>query len=315
MPSRLKPRPLNQSDRQLALVSILYLSAFILSSLLKSSCVSNFETIAALVTKTVNLHVIKSIDFDALVALPPPQNTKDSDVIPKEYRHDPILTQLTLDTGPAVLKGSFKQCMFAQINPGLPGGSSFVVAKQALGPLSTRSSVDKPLQGVTQLEYLADEVACLVWANALQNAVNVLVEHMYQYKEAPPFEVPRFKFVAGAIAIESELQKGGNRKMSAWLIEERIDASEQGPWRKFINNDSPIPLPFTDQANRNRAEFLAFSQHAQYMFTGKLAFVSDYQGMLIRSESVLGLCFYANLSCPALGGDTLLSDPQVITNP
>ncbi|KAJ7846390.1 hypothetical protein B0H14DRAFT_2293822, partial [Mycena olivaceomarginata] len=76
----------------------------------------------------------------------------------------------------------------------------------------------------------------------------------------------------------------------AWTIEE----SQEGRFRKYINNQAPVPNTFLfDCEDANRALFLAFTQHWQYKRThGLLAFVSDYQG-----------------------GNTLLTDPQVISHP
>ena len=62
-----------------------------------------------------------------------------------------------------------------------------------------------------------------------------------------------------------------------YLLEEYIGPAE-GPFRKYINNGTPAILHFEDPEDRNRAKFLAFSQHYQYIKTHKTLFVSDYQG-------------------------------------
>ncbi|KAJ7911744.1 hypothetical protein B0H13DRAFT_2328010 [Mycena leptocephala] len=75
-------------------------------------------------------------------------------------------------------------------------------------------------------------------------------------------------------------------------VEECIDESWKGEFRKYINNNAPTPSSFLfDCENQNRAQFLAFSQHWQFRRTHGLAFVSDYQG-----------------------GDTLLTDPQIMSD-
>ena len=81
-----------------------------------------------------------------------------------------------------------------------------------------------------------------------------------------------------ALAVEADINSAQQRKVNSWLIEERIDPEEEGRWRKFINNDSPVPLHMQTESDVERGEFLAFSQHYQYLWSGKLAFVSDYQG-------------------------------------
>ncbi|GLB40066.1 putative alpha-kinase family protein [Lyophyllum shimeji] len=77
-------------------------------------------------------------------------------------------------------------------------------------------------------------------------------------------------------------------KKTAFLLEEVIDTSTEGPFRKYLNNTSPVPLAMETKADEERAKFLAFTQHVQYWKTKKQAFVSDYQG-----------------------GRSLLTDPQI----
>lgn len=70
----------------------------------------------------------------------------------------------------------------------------------------------------------------------------------------------------------------GRRWKNVFLIEEVIREDEQGPFRKYLNNVSPVPLPMSCDEDVERAMFLSFSQHVQYWKTKKQAFVSDYQG-------------------------------------
>ncbi|KAN0130304.1 hypothetical protein V8E53_011927, partial [Lactarius tabidus] len=69
----------------------------------------------------------------------------------------------------------------------------------------------------------------------------------------------------------------GLQKKEAFLVEELIQSTD-GPWRKYINNDSSHPHYFGGHENRQRAEFLAFCQHVQYWRTGCQAFTSNFQG-------------------------------------
>ena len=64
-----------------------------------------------------------------------------------------------------------------------------------------------------------------------------------------------------------------------YLVEELI-RTEDGPWRKYINNNSSFPHHFHDKENQRRADFLAFCQHVQYWRTGCQAFTLDFQGEL-----------------------------------
>ncbi|KAJ7367618.1 hypothetical protein DFH08DRAFT_640687, partial [Mycena albidolilacea] len=58
-----------------------------------------------------------------------------------------------------------------------------------------------------------------------------------------------------------------------------IEESREGRFRKYINNQAPVPNTFLfDREDANCALFLAFTQHWQYKHPPGLAFVSDYQG-------------------------------------
>ncbi|KAJ8693377.1 hypothetical protein PTI98_008376 [Pleurotus ostreatus] len=90
-------------------------------------------------------------------------------------------------------------------------------------------------------------------------------------------------FVDAALANSNEVD--GVKK--SYLIEEVID----GKFIKYINNDSPELLPMENLDQERRAKFFAFAQHVQY-FKTESVFISDLQD-----------------------GDTLLTDPQITTNP
>jgi hypothetical protein len=82
------------------------------------------------------------------------------------------------------------------------------------------------------------------------------------------------RFVRVAFATE-----GKSSERSVFLVEEQIEESREGQFRKYINNRAPIPTTFvSDSENGTRASFLAFTQHWQFKRTHGLAFVSDYQG-------------------------------------
>ncbi|KAF8268498.1 hypothetical protein EI94DRAFT_1518284, partial [Lactarius quietus] len=126
------------------------------------------------------------------------------------------------------------------------------------------------------------------WANSLlRDVYNFISEHQRSANTACPVEIPPFRFVTTGLAMTTF--PSDNKEV--FLVEELIQ-EEDGPWRKYINNNSSHPCYFSDIENRQRAEFLAFCQHVQYWRTGCLAFTSDFQG-----------------------GSTILSDPQIITHP
>lgn len=111
------------------------------------------------------------------------------------------------------------------------------------------------------------------------------------------------------------LQAKPSRDTRAFLLEEEIEEATEGKFRKYFNNTSPVPFQFSENttANRLRADFLAFTQHLQFWKTGKLVFVADYQGMPHSTNTLHS--FSVTLFFVLLGGNTLLTDPQIITHP
>jgi hypothetical protein len=134
-------------------------------------------------------------------------------------------------------------------------------------------TLDIPFEGRKQFQNLTMEIACTVWAQALLDLVYTFVSQEGQ----PPFNIPKFRFVESALAMESSLDEG-KQKNAVFLVEEVIAEENQGRFRKYLNNVSPVPLMMTCKEDEDRAMFLAFSQHVQYWKTKKQVFVSDYQG-------------------------------------
>ncbi|KIL61170.1 hypothetical protein M378DRAFT_82873 [Amanita muscaria Koide BX008] len=139
------------------------------------------------------------------------------------------------------------------------------------------------------------EVSCLVWARALLELAYSFINEQFEGPAIAPWQIPQFRFVKSALAVE---QQSAGKNGAVFLLEELIHEKEQGPFRKYLNNVSPSPLPFASSADRERAAFLAFTQHVQYWKTKKLVFVSDYQGgnsiltdPQISSASELGVIF------------------------
>lgn len=61
------------------------------------------------------------------------------------------------------------------------------------------------------------------------------------------------------------------------MIEEVIDEAGNGMFVKYIGNGSTNPFDLGNIA-AHQAEFLAFSQHVQYVKTKSLTFIGDFQG-------------------------------------
>ncbi|KAI9434818.1 hypothetical protein H4582DRAFT_1818383 [Lactarius indigo] len=142
-----------------------------------------------------------------------------------------------------------------------------------------------------QIKTLAADALSIQWASSLLEDVYDFVVFYHQSHVHCPVIIPQFRFVKSGLAITNTPGVAPTQK-EAYLVEELIRSEDDGPWRKYINNGSSRPLHFRDFENRRRADFLAFCQHVQYWRTGCQAFTSDFQG-----------------------GDTLLTDPQIITHP
>ncbi|KAJ7719981.1 hypothetical protein B0H14DRAFT_2642830 [Mycena olivaceomarginata] len=146
-----------------------------------------------------------------------------------------------------------------------------------------------------QLTFLTDELLTHQWANALLDATYAHVTAVRQKLFAdnptwkPRLKVPELRFTEAGLAIE----QGEASRAKVYMMEEYIS----GPFKKYIHNGSVQPL--SSVQNDPVAIFLAFSQHAQYVLSNGLAFVSDYQGgpRDDHDETVI------------------LTDPQLITNP
>ncbi|KIL56955.1 hypothetical protein M378DRAFT_88544, partial [Amanita muscaria Koide BX008] len=124
------------------------------------------------------------------------------------------------------------------------------------------------------------------WARSLLNLVyDFIAEETKHSFGRIPFHIPQFRFIDSALAMEPhDSGTRGRRWKNVFLIEEVIRGDEEGPFRKYLNNVSPVPLPMSCKEDDERATFLSFSQHVQYWKTKKQAFVSDYQGKLFNTN-------------------------------
>ncbi|KAH9170860.1 hypothetical protein EDB89DRAFT_1815552, partial [Lactarius sanguifluus] len=102
-----------------------------------------------------------------------------------------------------------------------------------------------------------------------------------------PMAIPVFQFVTCGLMM-TNVPGATPQHKEVYLV---IQPDHDGPWRKCINNNSSCPCYFKDTKNYHCSEFLAFCQHIQYWRMGHLMFTSDFQG-----------------------GDTLLTDSQIITH-
>ena len=165
----------------------------------------------------------------------------------------------------------------------LVAGVALVALKQPYmdnpGTMDADSSSAIPTLSLSpdeQARELSADALSTQWANSLlRDVYDFISEYQKHANTACPAEIPQFRFVTAGLAMTTF--PSDNKEV--FLIEELIRHEEDGPWRKYINNNSSHPCYFPDDKNRQRAEFLAFCQHVQYWRTGGLAFTSDFQGM------------------------------------
>jgi hypothetical protein len=128
-----------------------------------------------------------------------------------------------------------------------------------------------------QIKVLAADALSIQWASSLlQEVYDFIASFQWSQHATCPLKIPQFRFVAAGLVI-TNVPGVTPEKKEAFLVEELIQSTD-GPWRKYINNDSSRPHYFGGHENRQRAEFLAFCQHVQYWRTGRQAFTSDFQG-------------------------------------
>ncbi|KAG1893352.1 uncharacterized protein F5891DRAFT_1196492 [Suillus fuscotomentosus] len=150
---------------------------------------------------------------------------------------------------------------------------------------------------VDELQKLFREANVLYWSKSLLKLTYDFIDRsIASSPEPPPFAVPRVRFVEAGLALCHH--QGGSKPgaktgstRAVFLLEELIEGGDD-MFVKFIHNMDANPLLDELDYGYDMAEFFVFTQHVQYVKTGKLAFISDYQGSTV-----------------------LLTDPQVLTHP
>ncbi|KAG1717577.1 hypothetical protein EDB19DRAFT_1653009 [Suillus lakei] len=135
-----------------------------------------------------------------------------------------------------------------------------------------------------ELPKLFREANILYWAKALVGLVYNVIDHAVAGASEPvPFDIPRVRFIEAGLVLSyyQDSSKPASKAVLAhagFLLEEVIDGSDED-FVKYIHNMDPNPLLDPDEFGYDCALFLAFTQHMQYVKTGGLVFISDYQGM------------------------------------
>lgn len=127
-------------------------------------------------------------------------------------------------------------------------------------------------------ENLAADSLSIQWAGALLQDIYDFIAGYYQSHDdvTCPVTILQFWIVTSGLAMMN-IPGMPLKQKEVFLVEELIWQSD-GPWRKYINNNSSMPCPFSDQLNICHSQFLAFCQHVQYWRMHNLVFTSDFQG-------------------------------------
>ncbi|KAG1780739.1 hypothetical protein EV702DRAFT_964224 [Suillus placidus] len=150
-----------------------------------------------------------------------------------------------------------------------------------------------------ELPKLFKEANVLYWASSLLQLTYDFIDHRLASYCPPPSPIPQVRFVEAGLALAfvqgpTAASKPGSRTCpihACYLLEELIDGGDDA-FLKFIHNMDANPLLNELDYGYDLAVFFSFTQHVQYVKTGGLAFISDYQGIT-----------------------GLLTDPQILTDP
>lgn len=166
------------------------------------------------------------------------------------------------------------------------------------------------------LKKLEVEANTLYWAYALlELALDYYTAKTSSLPSPPlaPDPLPSFVNAGLALVWEEGTIKGGSVPKKTFLLEQLLPSTE-GDFRKLINNGSAQVLNTDtgDVAIDNLASFLSCIQHIQYEKTGKLAYISDFQG---SSSCSYSRAVSRELISFILVSLNLLTDPQILTSP
>jgi hypothetical protein len=136
-----------------------------------------------------------------------------------------------------------------------------------------------------EIPKLLKEANVLYWARSLlQLTYDFISRCLANVSQPPPFEIPQVRFVDaglafayGPVALPSKVGSKSSSARAGYLVEELIPGGDD-EFVKYIHNMDSNPLLDETDHGYDLALFFAFTQHVQYVKTGGLAFISDYQG-------------------------------------
>ncbi|KAJ8090300.1 hypothetical protein PM082_018896 [Marasmius tenuissimus] len=202
----------------------------------------------------------------------------------------PTFATLSFSGSQKQMYGGFKVAWLGTASPSVFSDTN-VCIKQAFEaqPIEGKphAVAAKLLTGLTQYHRLEMEVLSMTWGATLLTQCIEYCKAMEARGTVKSIPLPDVRFAECALAVAAvnmTPRSGG----PYFMLEEVVG----GCWRKFKDNRSVLTLPNVHDEDRDLADWLSFTQHCQYQFTQKMAFIADYQG-----------------------NDRVLTDPQIITHP
>jgi len=235
-----------------------------------------------------------------------------------------FLGYLSYDKNNILGKGTFKTAHLASLKWILSSPSNGLGAKisEPIAVAMKRPYDDSKQSGNVKHFNYADESCKVITEGTLLGWAKSLLQFAYAFindfiaKQTPseaPFNIPQLRFVKGAITY-SEKSLDHTAKVpsalshhAAYLLEELLPLDQ--PFIKYIHNAEAIPLQEQDEPGYEMGVFLCFIQHVQFVYTHGQAYVSDFQGLLVKFQ------FKSTILIMTIGAGNLLTDPQVMTHP
>lgn len=189
--------------------------------------------------------------------------------------------------------GAFKTCFRGHLTlqpppstgPGSEGKNTVAVKrplKRTPGSALAQSSGTghKRLAVKSELTEVLKEATALQWAAPLLDAVyEYLDKHARAGPSAP--SAPRLRFVEAGVTKITRAGAAGSQVLGgAFLVEELIP--KHCKFVRFLGNGSavvPDPDDLEDDFHHTIAQFCAFAQHVQWVYTSGRIYCADWQGM------------------------------------
>ncbi|KAJ7821586.1 hypothetical protein B0H13DRAFT_2377232 [Mycena leptocephala] len=224
----------------------------------------------------------------------------------------PMDVILHLDlTHKAQKRGGFKMTAFGRSSkPMFATGSTEICGKRSYYEqknVETGTTECIPYPSPRQAQDLMVELKCNVWSASLLEDVYAGIDRFNALSTTnPPVEILRMRFVRVAFATE-----GKSSERSVFLVEEQIEESREGQFRKYINNRAPIPPLSSPAPKMERAPHFS---HLLSIGNSSVPMVWHLCRTIKASLIQYEVCLQ-DIEMLFAGGDTLLTDPQIMSDP